>query len=276
MIQYRGRLVNQHGEALPIGLVSQASVSIEEALKDLTRVSAKGVAELINDQRSARRAERHLWSSLTSKTDGFVDRTVNRPLGRFLSKILIHAPLTPNQISVISMMIGLWAAYCFNLGNYAAGIIGALLLQVSAIIDCVDGDIARILYKESRLGKWLDISADQVVHVALFAAIAIGLKRQGSSAPVLLLGISAVIGALLSFGVVVRGMVVPKNRQNAKLQKLIDSTTNRDFSVLLLLLALFNQLDWFLWLAAIGVHIFWLTALILQLAETRHQPFESE
>jgi hypothetical protein len=48
------------------------------------------------------------------------------------------------------------------------------------------------------------------------------------------------------------------------LQKLIDSATNRDFSALVLVLACFNRLHWFLWLSAIGSHLFWMTALALQ------------
>jgi hypothetical protein len=50
------------------------------------------------------------------------------------------------------------------------------------------------------------------------------------------------------------------------LQKLIDATTNRDFSVLLILLALLARLEWFLWMTAIGVHVFWMAALAVQVA----------
>jgi hypothetical protein len=72
--------------------------------------------------------------------------------------------------------------------GYSAGIIGAILLQASALIDCVDGEVARIAFRESPMGKWIDITLDQVVHIAVFAAIAFGLWRQGSDARVLWLG----------------------------------------------------------------------------------------
>jgi hypothetical protein len=51
---------------------------------------------------------------------------------------------------------------------------------------------------------------------------------------------------------------------NSRLQKLIDAATNRDFSVLVLILACFDRLGFFLWAAAIGSHVFWILALILQ------------
>ena len=51
--------------------------------------------------------------------------------------------------------------------------------------------------------------------------------------------------------------------------KLIDATTNRDFSVLLILFALFQVLDWFLWCAAVGSLAFWIIAAGLQFQEDR-------
>ena len=264
-----GRLVNRRGEALPIGVVSALAGPLEDALQELEPVCAEGVAEPVPDRAAARKAERALWNSLTSASDGLVDKYFNRPVGRPLAKALIHTPATPNQVSIASMLVGLWAAFCFSQGGSAAAIWGAVLFQISAIFDCIDGDVARMVFKESRIGKWLDISADQVVHIAVFAAIAVGLTRQGTDAPALALGASAALGALLSFAVVVRGMFLPKENRSALLDKMMDAATTRDFSVLLLALAVFNRLEWFLWLSGIGVHLFWIAALALQWPRAR-------
>jgi phosphatidylglycerophosphate synthase len=232
-------------------------------------ILTEGVATLVFDEASRRAAERRLWASLTSSTDGIVDVYFNRPVGRYLSKILIHTPITPNQISILSMLIGLGAAWFFESGFYTAAVWGAVLLQISAIVDCVDGDIARILFKESRLGKWLDMAVDQVVHIAVFAGVAVGLARQDSPAPELVLGISTVVGVVISFAVVLRGMLRPSTTRNALVERLVDAATSRDFSVVLLALAVTGKLDWFLWIAAIGVHCFWVTALLVQLGPFR-------
>jgi hypothetical protein len=45
---------------------------------------------------------------------------------------------------------------------------------------------------------------------------------------------------------------------------LIDAITNRDFSLLVLLLAIAGKLNLFLWMAGIGVHFFWIIALLSQ------------
>ena len=245
----------------------------EAALEShLPKVQAQGVAHVIDGDGAARQANRDLWTSMTSSADGFVDRVFNRPLGRFLSKVLIHTPVSPNMVSIASILIGVIAAVFLAEGSFNSTLIGAILFQLSAIVDCVDGEIARILFKESPLGKWIDLVGDQIVHISVFAGIAFGILRNGGEKETVFLGASAVLGALISFAVVVRGMR-QANSGNGLLQKLIDAATNRDFSVIVLALAIAQKLNWFLWMAGIGSHLFWMTALGLQLA---HKPAAPE
>jgi phosphatidylglycerophosphate synthase len=260
-----GHLHAADGTPLPAGLVPRFTADWRRDLESLPPLRAGDVAWAITDVASARAAERALWQSLTSSADGFVDRHFNRPAGRALSKLLVHTPVTPNQISLLATLVGVVSAACFAVGGWRAAVLGAVLLQLSAIIDCVDGDVARAVFKESPLGRWLDIVGDQVVHVGVFVALGVGLCRAGTEAPVLWLAASAGIGVVLSFLVVLRGLLRPGLQKNTALQRLIDATTNRDFSVLLLVLAAVDRLEWFLWLAAIGVHVFWAVALSLQL-----------
>jgi phosphatidylglycerophosphate synthase len=264
LLRHGGRLVTAAGLPLPIGLLRPGDTPCEAALDSLPVQVASGIAYSVMDPSAARDAQKALWDSLGSSSDGLVDKAFNRPCGRFLSKVLVHTPVSPNAVSVTSVMIGLVAAWFFAVGNHNAVILGALLFQFSAIVDCVDGDLARVLFKESVLGKWLDLAGDQIVHVTVFAAIAAGIMQTGQSPHGLCLGLSAVLGAVISFAVVLRGMRQPVSDRSPLLQKLIDSATNRDFSALVLVLACFNRLDWFLWMSAIGSHLFWMTAFALQ------------
>jgi len=260
-----GRLVTRDGAFLPIAAGRPAGLEWEsQGLVDLPAVVTQGVSGLIQDADSAARAGQALWASLTSRSDGWVDRVFNRPCGRYLSKVLIHTSVSPNAVSLASIGIGLAAAWLFSLGAYPALVWGAILFQFSAIVDCVDGDIARVLFKESALGKWLDLAGDQVVHVGVFAGIAWGMAKAPGESPALGLGAAAILGALISFGVVLRGMRQPEASKDGRLRNLIDGATNRDFSVVVLVLALVNRLEWFLWMAAVGSHVFWLAALSLQ------------
>ena len=273
VIRLRGALADTTGASLPLKFV-RAGASMngaEGTAVPLIRVG--GVARRIRDASEARQAGRELWASLKSSSDGTVDKYFNRPVGRPFSMLLVHTPVTPNQISVASIVIGLAGAWLLARGGQAEAILGATLFQLSAIVDCMDGDVARMVFKESPLGKWLDLLGDQIVHAAIFIGVGVGLARTGSAAPVGWLAASAVAGALISFGVVLRGMLGSPARSSRRLQAFIDGATNRDFSVLVLALAIFQKLEWFLWMAAIGSHLFWIAALVLQMiAPVRGEP----
>lgn len=253
-----GRLVGKEGEALPVGVVFGGLAEWERELSERVGVSAEGVARWVRNEAEAGEAARRLWASLTSASDGWVDRVFNRPVGRPLARWLSRTRVTPNQISVASIVLGVLAGGLFGIGRYEWAIAGGLVFQLSAVLDCVDGDVARVVFKESPLGKWLDLVGDQVVHVSVFAGIAVGLSVAGVEAPVGWLGLAAVAGAVLSFVMVLRGMRRAKGGGGDQiLGRLLDAATNRDFSVLLLALACVDLLELFLWLAAIGSHVFW-------------------
>ncbi len=268
-----GRLVASDRRPLPTGWLGEWPEGENPDFDSLPEIVVRGASAPISSDADADAAERLLWASLTSSSDGWVDRHFNRPCGRPLSRWLIHTPITPNAVSLTSIVIGLAAAACLAWGEFAFAVWGALLFQLSAVVDCVDGDVARAVFKESAFGKWLDIVGDQVVHAAIFAGVALGLARAGSDSPVGWLGLSAIAGALLAFGVVIRGLGQAA-REDTRLQRLIDATTNRDFSVVVLVLAAVERLEWFLWMAAIGSHLFWLTALTLQIGagQSRRRP----
>jgi phosphatidylglycerophosphate synthase len=263
VIERGGQLFSADKTRLPVAMTTGGAAP----------VSAGKVATLITDATSAREAERRFWASLSSSADGIVDRFLNRPLGRRLSKILVRAPFSPNQVSIVSTLVGIFSGWFFAAGYFVSG---ALLLQLSAIVDCVDGDLARVLYKESRLGKWLDLVGDQFVHVAVFAGIGFGIARINPESHALALGISAVLGTIISFAVIVRFMQRKNCRKSSGLEKLIDATTNRDFSLLVLFLAIVGKLDLFLWMAGIGAHLFWIIALCSQWQEAWRAPAVSE
>ena len=252
-----GRLFSETREPLPCGIVAGWNGALEDSLPDRPRVFAGGVACVVKDGLSAAQAEDALWDTMGSPTDGLVDTHFNRPLGRPLSRLLIHTRITPNQVSIFGIMLGVFAAYCFTLGLPQWMILGAVLLQLSAVAGCIDGDLARMSFKETAAGKWIGFGGNQMVRLCLFAGLGVGAYRlNGNSGPALWLGLSAAVGTVIFFVVILRA--------HLRLQPFINKTANRDFSVLLIALAIVQRVEWFLWIAAIGVHVFWLMALWVQ------------
>ena len=203
------------------------------------------------------RLERGLFAGLQSASDGWVDRYLNRKLSPWLSRWFLRTSLTPNQVTLIAFAVGLLSALSFAWGGWVSGLVGALLLQGSAIIDCCDGEVARLRFQESPSGYYLDIACDNVVHVAVFAAVAWSSYESLGQSYWLFLGWLAAFGTIMAFIVVLMTRHGRAQRPSLFLERLIDGMTNRDFSILLLLCALAGKLTWFLWVLAIGVNLFW-------------------
>jgi phosphatidylglycerophosphate synthase len=213
-------------------------------------------------QADVRQAERRLYSSLKGEFEGFVDRHFNRKVSRWFTRVFIALGWSPNAITLAATAVGLLAAGGFALGTYAAGVCAALLFQLAAVIDCSDGEVARLTFTDSPFGAWLDIALDNVVHLAIFGGIAIGAYRQeAGGAPAwipLALGAAAILGNAVSFLLVNRAQnIKTASKWKTPLDAawsdfMLKNVASRDFSVVVLLFAVWGKLEVFLWLAAIG------------------------
>ncbi len=260
-------------------LDAAGDVSMSALLNDLPRsgdveVIANGglVCAPVVSEADRAAVERGLFRGLESSADGWVDRYLNRQFSPWFSRRFLHVPLTPNQVTVIAFAIGLVAAFGFAHGGWLGGVVGAILLQWSTVIDCCDGEVARLTFSESTNGYYLDITCDNIVHVAVFVGIAWSSYQALGQTYVLLLGGLAAFGTMMSFVVVLATRHGRVRAPSASLDRLIEALANRDFSLVLIICALTGTLLWFLWALAVGVNLFWLSALGLarQAQRTAH------
>jgi phosphatidylglycerophosphate synthase len=140
------------------------------------------------DDASAARAERALFRSLRKPQDGWTARWLNRYVSLALSRFLVRTNLSPNQVSVAILAIGLYGAYLATRGTYWSMLAGAFLFQAQSILDGCDGEMSRVSYRGSLLGEWLDTIGDDVTNYAFFAGTAIGLHAKTGSNVYLLAG----------------------------------------------------------------------------------------
>jgi hypothetical protein len=99
-----------------------------------------------------------------------VNLWLHRPLAYGFVALVYRSAITPNQITLLAMLVGIAAAGCFVLGSGPAMLWGGVLLWTSAILDGADGILARAQRKFSELGRALDGTADVVVAVVTVAA----------------------------------------------------------------------------------------------------------
>jgi len=215
-----------------------------------------------------KKAEKVMFRSLIKDTEGFMSRFVERRISLAISRRLVNTSITPNQVTVISVFIGLLGAWLISLGTGFWQVSGAILFLAHSIIDGCDGEIARIKFMESRLGGILDFWGDNIVHAAVFAAI--GLEWWGRTGAVfpLFLSATAVTATFISALLISVSTMTKKDgkgpmytsvsasKKKARVVKIADFLSRRDFIYLVVILAFFQHLDWFLVASAIGTMVF--------------------
>ncbi len=223
----------------------------------------------VEDDASQRAAESALFVRTGRASDGWLTRHVDRRLSRALTRLLLPTGITPNHITLASIALGLAAGPLLAAGDQATAIAGSLLFLLSTIVDGCDGEMARLTFRESRFGAYLDLVGDNVVHLCLFAGIAIGVQRRvPGDWTMTVLGVLLVAGVLVAMATAYWSLVhrSPTPRQRA----LFEAFASREFGYLLVALALVDALDWFLGLAAFGTYAF--SAALLWLGSERAAP----
>lgn len=145
----------------------------------------------VTDAASRHRAESALFRALRKPEDGWTSRWLNRYISLAISRRLVRTPLTPNQISLGILAIGLGGACAAASGSELGLPLGAFLLQTQSVLDGCDGEVSRITHRGSKTGEWLDTIGDDLSNYGFFAGASWGLfKLTGST---LYLAVGAVI-----------------------------------------------------------------------------------
>lgn len=144
-------------------------------------------------------AKRKLLSAISKPNeDGYIARVLNRPLSCKLSELFVQTPITPNMITVLSFLICCIGAYLFSFGEYRWTLYAGILVQLSSIVDGCDGEISRLKFQASRFGAWFDTILDRYADVAIAAGITFGYWQTHPQPAVLLGGVIALSGFIMS------------------------------------------------------------------------------
>jgi phosphatidylglycerophosphate synthase len=224
----------------------------------------------VDAPRAAAAAETLLYGDLGSAIDTPLDRAAHRRLSRWVSRAAVAAGVGPNPITVASGVVGLAAAGAFAHGGAGTAVTGLLLYVVAVVLDHADGEVARLTLGESRLGEWLDLVVDTVVHGAMVTALGVGAAR--------VTGAGLTAGLIGAAGVVVSGLLA-KRFPPAPGRGLLDDLSSRDgfYSMLaafvLVRLAAPSLLPALMIFVATGAHAYWVArALALRRRNTCRTP----
>jgi CDP-diacylglycerol--glycerol-3-phosphate 3-phosphatidyltransferase len=91
----------------------------------------------------------------------YIYRKFSKPAARLFYKLNFE----PNQVTVLSLVLGIISALLLSQSMF---LIGLIILFLSEVLDCADGDLARLKKKVSKKGEFLDSFLDRIVEVFLF------------------------------------------------------------------------------------------------------------
>jgi len=100
--------------------------------------------------------------------DGYISKYANRRASEPIARLLAKTKITPNQITWAAFGIALLSFVSFIFGQ---NIIGGLLVQLSSIVDGVDGSVARLKGMVSTFGGFLDSVLDRYADVLILLGL---------------------------------------------------------------------------------------------------------
>ncbi|MBT9130518.1 MAG: Bifunctional IPC transferase and DIPP synthase [candidate division WS2 bacterium] len=141
------------------------------------------------------RGEKLFQEALRKKSDGLISRFINRKISLKLSRLLALLPFNAHFYSVLSFLLLLLSSIFFYWRWLP---LGGILVQISSIIDGVDGEIARVRGEESKWGAYFDSILDRIGDSILIFSVSIPSFLIDYNSWYLILGFTALLFSHLS------------------------------------------------------------------------------
>jgi len=125
--------------------------------------------------------------------DGYISKHLNRKASEPLARLLAKTKLTPNQITWTAFGIALLSFVSFIFGQ---NIVGGLLVQLSSIVDGIDGSLARLKGMTSTFGSFLDSVLDRYADILIVLGLTLWSLFHESYPGIWLAGFLAITGTI--------------------------------------------------------------------------------
>jgi phosphatidylserine synthase len=157
---------------VPVGIRSRGDLYY-------ARVRTRAEADEAQEAMAGIDEDRARLNNAVKGGDGFFTTYFVSTYSRFIARWAARRGLTPNQVTLISIVLGLLSAGAFATGTRAGWIAGGLLIYLAFVFDCVDGQLARYTRTFGVLGAWLDATFDRFKEYVAFAGLAVGAAVAG-------------------------------------------------------------------------------------------------
>lgn len=131
-------------------------------------------------------------SKIKKGHENFLARITYRKISEPIAVLLSKTPITPNQVSFISITSSAIAGIFFSFGEWKYLAVGYLFLQLTFLMDHVDGNLARYANKSSAFGNWVDEISNKLHKFFFVVGLSMGVFKSTNNYLYLVLGSVAV------------------------------------------------------------------------------------
>jgi len=161
--------------------------------------------------------------------DGYISKHINRKMSEPMARLLAKTKVTPNQMTWAAFGIALLSLISFILGY---NIIAGLLVQLSSIVDGIDGSLARLKGMTSEFGGFLDSMLDRYADILIVLGLILWSLSNETYPGIWLVGLLAITGTIcISY---TRARISPNHRY--LFNKGFKSLASRDIRLFLIML----------------------------------------
>jgi CDP-L-myo-inositol myo-inositolphosphotransferase len=161
--------------------------------------------------------------------NGYVSRHINRKISEPVARLLTKTKVTPNQVTWMAFGIALMSFFSFILGQ---NIIAGLLVQLSSIVDGIDGSLARLKGMTSEFGGFLDSVLDRYADILIVMGLTLWSVSHETYPGIWIAGFLAIAGTIcISY---TRARISPNHRHF--FDKGLKSLASRDIRLFLIML----------------------------------------
>ena len=122
--------------------------------------------------------EKYFQTLKSAETEDWLDFHVIRPICYYCARMFAFLHVHPNTVTILSMIVGAGSAAYFAHGSWYyegnaglwCNVMAICLLMIADILDCTDGQLARMTGQKSRLGRILDGVAGFVWFIPIYVA----------------------------------------------------------------------------------------------------------
>ncbi|WP_437514212.1 CDP-alcohol phosphatidyltransferase family protein [Sorangium sp. So ce1099] len=123
---------------------------------------------------------KQIYLATRKKHDQLFNTYVMRPLAGGVVALLARTAITPNQVTLLNLAVFVVAAALLvALPTAAGGLAAIAVLELSYLLDCADGMLARHKQLASKEGHLFDFFTDELKAVLLSGALSVRFFRGG-------------------------------------------------------------------------------------------------